>query len=274
VTANETVSRTGGAPRVALALGLTPSVVALAALLAPTLRVGPLMANGLAFGGATLVPILALAIAATAQVTLTLMLMVALPACAVLVALGWLHLAAVSTMLLVDSALVAVAWAVGTSIGRRVQHPSHLLPACAVAASADIASTLSPEGPTHAIANSDRALSILAEWFPVPGTRALSPALGVGDLLFMALVFGVAARHGLPYARTVLLAALGTAVAGLAAAWLGVAVPALVPIAAAILLGLPVLRRLRPVDRNAGTWSIIIAASVVVAVVVRNSLSR
>lgn len=274
MTASETVNRPGGAARLALALALTPSVVAIAAQLAPSVRVGPLAANVMAFGGATLVPILALAIAATAQVTLTLTLAVALPACAVLFALGWLHLTAITTMLLVDSALVAVAWVIGASIGRRVQHPSHLLPACAVAASADIASSLSPEGPTHAIANSDRALSILAEWFPVPGTRALSPVLGVGDLLFIALVFGVAAVHGLPYARTVALAVLGTAAAGLAAAWLGVAVPALVPIAAAILLGLPMVRKLRPVDRSAGKWSMIIAGSVVVAVVARNFLSR
>jgi len=149
-----------------------------------------------------------------------------------------------------------------------------LLPACVVAASADLVSLLSPEGPTHAIARSDRALSVLAVWFPVAGTHAVTPALGVGDLLFMALVFGVAAVHRLPYVRTVFLAALGTALAGILAAALGVAVPALVPIAAAILLGLPTVRQLRPADRTAAKWSIIIASTVVAATAIRSFVTR
>jgi hypothetical protein len=260
--------------RLALALAFTPAVVALAALLLPRLGVGPLAANMIAFGGATFVPILALALAATVHSTRALALGIAVLASAALLGLAVLQPGPICAMLLVDSALVALAWVLGASIGRRVQHASHLLPACVVAASADLVSLLSPEGPTHAIARSDRALSVLAVWFPVPGTRALAPALGVGDLWFMALVFGVAAVHRLPYARTVLLAAAGTSVAGLVAAWLGVAVPALVPIATAILLGLPMVRRVRPADRAATKWSIVIAGSIVVAVALRSFFAR
>ncbi|HTA91521.1 MAG TPA: hypothetical protein VK745_18180 [Polyangiaceae bacterium] len=260
--------------RCAFGLCLTPCAVGAAALFMPELHVTPGLANALAFAGATLLPILALAIAATADVTLLAALAVAALSVALLLALVFLRHAPVAAMLVVDSALVGFAWSVGTSIGRRVQHASHLLPACVVAASADLVSLLSPEGPSHAVAQSDRALSVLAVWFPVPGTLALAPALGVGDLLFMALVFGVAVVHHLPYVRTVSLAAFGTAVAGGIAARLGVAVPALVPISAAILLGLPQVRHVRPADRKAATWAMSLAGMVVVAVVARRFLSR
>src|SRR5688572_16813604 len=53
--------------------------------------------------------------------------------------------------------LVGIAHAAGSLIGRRVEHPGHVLPACAVAAAADIASVLSPEGPSNAVAKSESA---------------------------------------------------------------------------------------------------------------------
>ena len=187
-----------------------------------------------------------------------------------MIALACLHADPSATLLLVDTALVALAWALGSSLGRRVQHASHLLPACVVAASADLVSVLSPEGPSHAIAGNEQALSVLATWFPVPGAHAVAPALGVGDLLFMALVLGVARAQALPYSRTVFLCALGTALAGLAAAALGTAVPALLPIAACVLIGLPAARRLRRSDRRAAHGSMIIAASLALATIVRN----
>ncbi len=279
-SAPDTASTRAPGPRAALVLRLafglilTPFAVGAAAWFVPRLHVAPGLASALAFAGASLLPILALAIAATAEVSLRTALAIAALSSALLVALAFLRHAPIAAMLVVDSALVGLAWSIGASIGRRVQHASHLLPACVVAASADLVSLLSPEGPSHAIAQSDRALSALAVWFPVPGTLAVAPALGVGDLLFMALVFGVALAHHLPYARTVLLAAFGTAVAGGIAAWLGVAVPALVPISAAILLGLPQVRRVRPVDRKAATWSMSIAGVIVIAVVARSFLSR
>lgn len=266
--------RSGALLRLALGLALTPSLVGLATVLVPGIRLSELPASVAAFAGATLVPIFALAISAKARVPLRATLAVLTAAATTLVIVALSRPRPIPAMLLVDTALVALAWAIGAAIGQRIQHAAHLLPACIVAASADIVSTLSPEGPTHAIAGSDRALSIAAVWFPVPGTHAVSPALGAGDLLFMALLFGAAAVHGLPYARTVLLAALGTALAGLAAAWLGVAVPALVPIAAAVVLGLPAVRRLRPVDRSAARWSMVIASALVLAVLTRKFLVR
>jgi hypothetical protein len=89
----------------------------------------------------------------------------------------------------------------------------------------------------------------------------------------MALVFGVAVAHGLPYARTVLCCVVGVALAGFADAMFGVAVPALLPIAGALVVGLPAVRRLRAVDRKAARWSMLIAVSVAAATVARARVS-
>jgi hypothetical protein len=260
----------GNGLRLVLGLALTPCLVALAAGTLPALHVGARLADVIAFAGAALVPIVALAIAATAEASLAIALSIAAAAAALLIAVGILQPPPGSGLLPVDTALVCLSWALGTSLGRRVQHPAHLLPACVVAASADLVSLLSPEGPSHAIAQSDRALSVLAVWFPVPGSPAVAPALGIGDLLFMALILGVARAHGLPYIRSVVACVIGTALAGLAAACLGVAVPALVPIAASVIVGLPVIRRLRKADRSAALLSMLIAGSLAVASIARS----
>jgi hypothetical protein len=253
---------------------LPGAAVALAAWALPRVQVGAGLADAIAFAGATLFPIIGLSLAATAEASLTIALGSAAVAAASLLALSVRQPSAIATVILVDSALVCLSWALGCSLGRRVQHAAHLLPASVVAASADLVSLLSPEGPSHAIAESERALSVLAVWFPVPGSPALAPALGVGDLLFMGLVFGVARAHGLPYARCVLACLAGTALAGVAAAWLAIPVPALVPIAAVLVLALPALRKLRPSDRAAARWSMLIASSLALATIVRAWLSR
>jgi hypothetical protein len=252
---------------------LTPCAAALTAVSLSRASLSESLGNALAFAGGALLPVLGLAFAATCQAVLPLTLGIALVAGGLLTAFACLPTGSSSpllALLFVDAALLALAWSLGTSLGRRVQHASHLLPACVVAASADLVSVLSPEGPSHAIARSDQALSVLATWFPLPGTHALAPALGVGDLLFMGLVFGVARAQALPYARTVALCAAGTALAGLAAASFGTAIPALLPIAVCVVAGLPAVRQLRRVDRKAALWSMIIAGSCALATIVRN----
>jgi hypothetical protein len=240
----------------------------------PNVHVNPLLGDIIAFAGATTFPIFGLAVATTAEVSLAVALSLAAPAALGLLLLAFWQPTPSVTLLLVDGALVTLSWTLGSSLGRRVQHATHLFPACVVAACADLVSLLSPEGPSHAIAASDRALSVLAVGFPVPGSGALAPALGVGDLLFVALVFGVARAHGLPYARSVGLCLMGTALAGVAAARLGIAVPALVPIAAAVVLGLPMIRDLRPADRPAARISMLIAGSIALATLARGLLSQ
>ncbi|MET0795187.1 MAG: hypothetical protein ABW061_26955 [Polyangiaceae bacterium] len=266
--------RVGAWTRAGLGLSVTPCAVALAEYLLPPVHVDPFLADVIAFAGATAFPILGLALATMAELSVGGALALAGPAALALIALAFRQPSPGATLLIVDSALVTLAWALGASLGRRVQHAAHLFPACVVAACADLVSVLSPEGPSHAIAASDRALSVLAVGFPVPGSQALAPALGVGDLLFMALVFAVARAHALPYARTVLLCLAGTALAGAAAAYLAVAVPALVLIAAAVVLGLPSIRQLQRADRTAARVAMLLASSVALATLVRGWLLK
>ena len=75
----------------------------------------------------------------------------------------------------------------------------------------------------------------------MPGTDQWAPTLGIGDLVFVAIVYGAAVVHHLPYARVFALCAAGALLAGLVSAISETAVPALVPIAAALLVGLPKL---------------------------------
>jgi len=260
--------------RLGVGLLITPTAVALAARSFPHWRLDEHLADAAAFAGATLFPILGLTLAAMVEVRLLFALAASVASATSLLAVALLRPAPLVTVLLVvDSALVCLSWALGCTLGRRVQHAAHLFPACVVAASADLVSLLSPEGPSHEIAGNEQALSVLAVWFPVPGNAAVAPALGVGDLLFMALAFGVAQQHRLPYARCVLACVIGTALAGVAAAWFGRAVPALVPIAAMIVLTLPGVRELRRRDRAAAHWSMLIAGAVALAAVARTLLS-
>jgi hypothetical protein len=163
----------------------------------------------------------------------------------------------------VDTALVVVATALGASIGSRVQDPGHLLPAGAVAAAADVVSVSASWGPSHAIASSERALATLAVSFPVPGTWAVAPALGVGDLIFVALLLGAARAHALPYARVALLSGLGVLLAGFGSAAVGAPVPALPTVVVVVLLGVPGARRVRRKDKTVAT--IAVGTSIVVA---------
>ncbi len=257
-----------GAPREALpALGLlaAPALTAAGAAIAPRLPLPEAEAAALTFAGGAAVVLLSLALAAPARLGRR---------AAVALGTGALVLAGLAlgaprpaiAAMLVNLALVSVAHALGGSIGRRVGHPGHLLPACAVAAAADLASVLHPAGPTHAIAQSERALSLFTIGFPVPGTREVAPTLGAGDLVFLALVFGVAAAHRLSLPRVVAAAAAGLAVAGALSAHFEAAIPALVPVGAAVVAGVPAARRLRPEDRRTAAIAVAAAAAVVAGV--------
>ena len=117
------------------------------------------------------------------------------------------------------------------------------------------------------IAANEQALALLAISFPVPGTDQWAPALGIGDLVFVAIVYGAAVVHHLPYARVFALCAVGAILAGLVSAILETAVPALVPIAAALLVGLPQARAVPLRDRRVATISMLIAVSLAGAVI-------
>lgn len=253
--------------RALIGLLVTPVVVGIAALVLPHIPMDVGGANLVVFVGSASMTVLALAIAAPSRVPLSSRLATAIIAA---IALGVFALAGVNSTtaaVVVDTALVALAWGIGATIGRRIEHPGHLLPACVVVACADAASVLSRWGPTHAIAESERALSVMVISFPVPGEASVAPALGVGDLVFMAIVLGAAAVHGLSVVRTALLCGVGTLIAGAASAVLATAVPALLPIGAAVVIGLPAARRVRLAERRVAVLAMVLAVSVAAAAI-------
>lgn len=162
---------------------------------------------------------------------------------------------------LVDAGLLTGAAALGGAIGRRVQHPGHVLAASAIAAAADVLSISTPSLPTHAIARSERALAWLAVAAPVPGTSAVAPVLGLGDLVFASLVLAAGEAHGVSRGRLALAGAAGLAAAGLGAAWLARPVPALVALGGAFVALVPAFRRVRAEDRRATAAAVLLLAA-------------
>jgi hypothetical protein len=252
-------------PRVDRALfGLlvTPMAVGIAALALPHVHLGEEAASAVVFGGSASIAVIALGLVAISRVALSSRIVMAALAAIALGVFAFLGVSSMIAAVVVDAALVALAWAIGATIGRHIEHPGHLLPACVVVACADVASVVSQWGPTHAIAESERALSVMAISFPVPGEASVAPALGVGDLVFVAIVLGAAAVHRLSLMRTAFLCWMGALIAGAASAVFETAVPALVPIGAAVLLGLPAARRVRPYERRVAALAMIMAIAV------------
>ena len=143
---------------------------------------------------------------------------------------------------LINAALLSFAHGVGGAIGVRVQHPSHLLLACVVAASTDALSLLLPHGPTHLIASKARVLSMLSVAFPLDGA-SVSPVIGIGDLLFSSLFLNAARTHALRFGRVAALIAAGLLCAGALSALFKAPIPALVPVALCLMVGLREMRR-------------------------------
>jgi hypothetical protein len=138
-----------------------------------------------------------------------------------------------------------------------------------VASAADLVSVLHPSGPTHAIAESDRALGALALAAPILGDAAFTFVLGVGDLVFAALLLGVARKHGVPAWRVALLVTVGAALSLGLAAVTARPIPALPAIGLASVAGVPAFRRLAPRDRPTALAAIVLAAAVVAGLLVR-----
>lgn len=233
---------------------LGPALVLLvAARVAPGMHASPAVAAAVVYGGATLSGAAAVAVTLRAAPR---PLALALVGALLLAAAAFAPLSPTLRAALVVTALVGLAVGLGGSIGLRVQHAGHLLPAAAMAAAADVVSVTASFGPSRAVAESPRALSLLAASFPVPGTTEVAPALGVGDLVFYALALGVARAHTLPYLRVAVAGYAGIALAGVAAAWTAAPVPALPAIGAAVVLAVPATRRVRRADRTPTTIAV------------------
>lgn len=165
--------------------------------------------------------------------------------------------------------LLSTGRVIGGAIGKRVQHPGHVLPATLVAAAADCASLLSPEGITHAVSQDERALATFALAAAIPGTTAITYLLGIGDLIVMAMLLGVAREHGVSALRVTLACVVSLAVAFACSALWQSPIPALVPIAVFVNLLVPAFRRVAPKDRRVAALAAALALGLVVVVALR-----
>lgn len=250
-----------------LALLLMPAVTGVFALLAPHVRLSDGWVDFVTFIAPVGAAFAALGVGSLAEPSRRVVLGVLGVAAAALVTVALSGVYSMTLALVVGACLVAIGWGIGLPIGRRVQHPGHLLPACAIAAAADVASVFSDSGPTAAIVESKRALAVLALPFPVLGTNDAVPTLGVGDLVFVGLLLGVAARHGISRWRVYALAIVGALLAGLMSALLEAAVPALPAIGLTALVGIPQARSVPARDRKMAAIAVAAALTIVVATV-------
>ena len=260
----------GDSAHVAAAVIAPAAIVTSAILIAPRVPASIAVAELATFVGAAAVALVGIAIGARRAIAGRTVLAIDLGVVALLAALAILRARSVWLTPAIDAALIAFAWATGAAIGGRVEHPAHLLPAAAIASAADIVSVAASWGPSNAIASSERALALLAISFPVVGTRVVAPALGVGDLIFVALALGVARKHELPYRRIAILSFIGVLLAGVGSAFAGRAVPALPAIGLMIVAFVPAARQVRRKDRSVTT----IALGVAVVVAAFGVLSR
>lgn len=103
-------------------------------------------------------------------------------------------------------ALLILSAAVGARIGREVSQAQHLWPLVIVALGADLWSVTSPQGPTQQIIQAVQVeeaslwVQLLVFHLPVP-RLGLAPLLGIGDLIFCALLVSAVRHLGLPERR-------------------------------------------------------------------------
>jgi len=164
--------------------------------------------------------------------------------------IGWAALVAV--------ALLSGGTLAGGVIGARIQHPSHLLAVAVASSLADVFSVLSPRGVTAQVVESERWIAILAVSWPVFGTTAVEPLLGVGDIVMCAL-YTVATRElDLGVRRTALALALAFA-AVLAALWLlATPLPALPFLGLAVVLAHPRTWRFRKGEGRTAAMALVV----------------
>ncbi|NUP10333.1 MAG: hypothetical protein HOW73_30150 [Polyangiaceae bacterium] len=167
------------------------------------------------------------------------------------------------------AALLVCGRIVGGSIGERVQHAGHVLPATVVAAAADCASLLSPEGISHGISQSDRALAVFALAAPIPGSSAITFVLGIGDLIVIALLLGVARKFGISARRVTIACVVALVAAFGASALFAAPIPALVPIAIFANALVPPFRAVAKKDRTTTIVAVTVAVGLVVFVWLR-----
>lgn len=253
---------------------LLPALLALGFVLFPFIHTSDAAADAGAAAFTSLAAIAGLVVTGRATPGMRARAAVAAVAAASLLAIALAASTSIAAVIAASTALVALGWAVGDGIGRRIAHPGHLAPACAVAGGADLMSVLSPEGPSKAIAESDLAVSVLVVAGPVPGhAGAIAPTIGVGDLVFVALVLGAARMHTIPTARVVAAVAFGIAASLVASALLRAPIPALPAIGLATVVAVPAFRRPLPRERAVARVGVVAGIALGVFAIVRALLA-
>src|SRR5687767_5166645 len=111
--------------RGALGLSLTPLVVGVAAAVLPRIHLGDASASIVVYAGAASTSLAALAIAAGSYPTWKWRLATIAVATMALAVAFWERDGGMAAPIAVSASLVAAAWAIGTSSGRRIEHPGH-----------------------------------------------------------------------------------------------------------------------------------------------------
>jgi hypothetical protein len=187
--------------------------------------------------------------------------LVALPIpIAVLGLVAWLGsaLPELAAAMLVTVALLALGALTGAVVGRAIQKPGHLLVVGVVSALVDVLSVLHPQGPTAQLVQIETVVSVLLLPWPILGTSAIVPILGVGDITFAALYAVATRRHGLSMRRTVIALAAAFATTLLVLLITEASVPALPFLGVAILVAHPEARRLPAEDRRTAAVGLVI----------------
>lgn len=263
------------------ALGACVVAFALAALIAPLVPVDPTASPAAALGAFTFgfaaVSAASLAAGATIGPRSPRALAIWAPVALVLGGLAWAEVPARAGALgIVASAAVMLALLAGGSVaggvvGGRIQHPGHLSVVAVVSSLADVWSVLSPQGPSAAALQSEPLLSVLALPFPMLGTDAIEPLLGIGDVVFVALYLTVSRRFELGLGRTLVALGVAFAATALAVITLQRALPALPFLGAAVLIAHRDARLPPPGERRAAAIGVAVLAALVIAVL---ALSR
>ncbi|MBK8170210.1 MAG: hypothetical protein IPK60_07665 [Sandaracinaceae bacterium] len=231
----------------ALAAVLVMSVVS---VFAPHVRVAPFVVYSTAFCcvvAATLFTAWAAPPLARSSLILVLVAIAALEIVATLKP-GTTSLWAASVVL---SALLFAGTAIGTVIGRAIQHPGQLFIVGVVFTLADTFSVFHPAGPSAAIVYAAPSLmSVLALPWPLFGTEEFVPVLGVGDVTAAALFISASRVHELPLSRTIIALFVGLMGTMAFVWWTELAMPALPLMSFAVIAAHPRARRLRREDRR------------------------
>lgn len=143
---------------------------------------------------------------------------------------------------LVACLLLGAGTALGALIGARIQHPGHLGVVAYVSSVADTTSVLHEAGPSAQIVEHAPTLALLAVGAPMPGTTDVSPILGVGDVVLVALYLTACRAHGLSVLRTRAALAAGLGLTFVVLLALARAIPALPLLGLAIVLAHPETR--------------------------------